>query len=162
MYELSDNQIISYMLHAFITCDQSKDQKRKVGAILVDISDHMPRIIAEGCNGTYPGESNESQKNTETLQTVRHAERNIINKLVRNPSVSTIGTVLFVTYEPCPDCLQLLIDAGVQHIYYAFKDTKGGNVNVPIGYTQVDMFKVRPAYIDICRVISKEGKQYDY
>ena len=96
----------------------SKCHSRMIGAILV----RDKSIIASGYNGPargIPQCSPCSRPNKEpiTLCPAAHAEANCIANAARM-GVCTKGSTMFVTCEiPCKDCLSILINAGVTHIY---------------------------------------------
>ena len=46
-----------------------------------------------------------------------HAERNVINNAARH-GISLAGATLYVTHQPCSDCLLSAWSAGIHHIVY--------------------------------------------
>lgn len=95
--------------------------RKKVGALLVDYSGQIPRIISDGINGTNPGECNhcESSKTGKTFQSVRHAEYNCIEK-VSHANMDLSNHTLYVTTKPCPDCAKLIVESGIKRVVYSF------------------------------------------
>lgn len=92
----------------------SKDPNTKVGAVLVQ----GRRVIATGYNGfppTVPDDSallsNRTLKNALTV----HAEVNAILNAARHGQ-STEGTTIYTTFFPCPNCMLLLMAAGVKKV----------------------------------------------
>ena len=111
--------MVSIMHQAFSFAGLSYARRRKTGAIVLrhlEGKEFTP--VAFGYNGTRPGESNLCEDaNGDTLDTVIHAERNCIRKMM-NQGVATPGSILVVTFVPCPDCVELIIDAKFKEVIY--------------------------------------------
>lgn len=103
---------------------ESKCVSLKVGAILVKDG----RIISTGINGTPTGFINCCSKFTErcdehttwSLVHEIHAEMNCILFAAKN-GISTNNTIMYVTHEPCQQCLKNLAQSGVVKVYYKYK-----------------------------------------
>ena len=131
----------------------SSAKRAQVGAIIVKDN----RIISIGYNGMPSGWTNECETtetwndvphmrekyieqgavmhssphgNTwsrlKTKPEVLHAETNAIAKVAQSPE-SCIGSVLFVTHEPCLDCAKLIHQSGIKHVIFknTYKADKG-------------------------------------
>jgi len=100
---------------AYRVAQQSIDPDRKVGAVLVKDS----QILGYGWNGT-PNEyfTNECKHtNGKTRQEVVHAEMNAIAKAATS-SVSLAGSTIFSTTIPCIDCAKMIVQCGINTVYY--------------------------------------------
>jgi len=101
--------------------------RRNVGAILVKDK----RILATGYNGAPTGIRHCEEtgclrerlhvKHGERHELCRglHAEQNVIIQAAYY-GVSTKGTTLYSTHKPCIICSKMLINAGVEKIYFAY------------------------------------------
>jgi len=95
------------------TCD-----RLQVGAVLVKNG----AIIGTGYNGSARGDLSCDQeghvmKDGHCVRTI-HAEENAVLNAARNNG-GTLGSILFCTHEPCYRCIQRLINAGVEAVYFA-------------------------------------------
>ena len=86
-----------------------------VGAVLV----HNHQCIGEGFN--QPILSHDPTAHAE-ICAIRHACLNLKN--YRLPS----NTILYVTLEPCTQCVGALIHARVQHVYFAANEPRAGSL----------------------------------
>ncbi|MDY6851857.1 MAG: cytidine/deoxycytidylate deaminase family protein [Thermodesulfobacteriota bacterium] len=109
---------------ADLVASRSTCLRRKVGSILV--SDK--RILATGYNGAPQGLPHcldigclreklgvPSGQRHELCRGI-HAEQNVIIQAARY-GVSTIGSTLYCTTQPCVICTKMLINSGVRKIY---------------------------------------------
>lgn len=89
--------------------------RRKVGCLAVDFTGEIPKIVADGVNGTLPGEDNRCEDDQGlTKPGVIHAEINALNKLTCENKVT-----LFITVHPCPSCTDAIINSGkVNRVVY--------------------------------------------
>ena len=116
----------SYMRIAKEWSTNSQAQRTKVGCIIV--KDH--RIISDGYNGMPRGFDNSCEHFIErklvTKPEVLHAESNAIAKLATS-TISSEGSILFTTLSPCWDCAKLIIQCGINEVYYndEYKTTEG-------------------------------------
>lgn len=96
-----------YMDVAYRSAKLSFAKRRQVGAVLVADNN----IVAFGFNGTPTGHDNicEDFITGETLESVIHAEDNIIRKTSWR---DWICASLYVTKEPCVACANKLLDRG--------------------------------------------------
>lgn len=110
-----------YMDMALILSKLSKSWRKKVGCLIVDFSSDIPRILAEGVNGTIPGHSNECEdENGITYDHVIHAEVNALNKV---KDYNLKKCTLYVTFQPCLCCAKEIVKSGISRVVY-FNDYK--------------------------------------
>lgn len=91
----------------------SKDNKRKVGAIIVDDDN---RILSVGYNGIPQGcdDDNESRYiKPKKNFFFEHAERNAIYSCAKNGQ-SCKDKIMYVTWYPCCDCARAIIQSGIK------------------------------------------------
>lgn len=112
-------------------------ERLKVGAVIV--KDH--RILSYGFNGTPAGFDNcceyEVNGSLVTKPEVIHAETNAILKLTRHGD-SCLGGSIFITHAPCMECAKLILQSGIQQVYFNkhYRDDSGvallqkGNITV--------------------------------
>lgn len=79
------------------------------------------RVIAGGYNGSISGDAHCLDVgckvvNGHCIRTI-HAEQNALMQCAKF-GVPTQGAEIYVTHFPCLHCTKLLIQAGIQHIYY--------------------------------------------
>lgn len=106
-----------FMLQAWLLSTRSTCNRRHVGAVLV----RDKRIIAEGYNGSVSGDVHCTDQgcymvNGHCLRTI-HAEQNILVQCARFGEIANHAT-LYVTDFPCLICLKMLLQAGINRIYY--------------------------------------------
>ncbi len=110
---------------ANLVASRSTCLRRKVGAILV----RDKRILATGYNGAPSGvahclevgclrelENVPSGQRHELCRGI-HAEQNLIIQAARY-GIKIEGSTLYCTTQPCIICTKMLINAGVEKIYY--------------------------------------------
>lgn len=115
---------------AKLTSKRSICPRKQVGAVLVKDG----RIIATGYNGVLPNEKHELAQNPDGSSATIHAEANIIAFCARN-GISTEGTILYVTLSPCDKCAELIVQSGIESVYYIeeYRDTTGINTLIDNG-----------------------------
>ena len=112
----------SYIKMAYALAEQSYAVRKKVGCLIVDYSKSVPRVIADGVNGTLPGFSNCCEIETgfsagATKLSVVHAEHNAIYKL--NDIPRSDNCTMYVTTAPCVDCAKHIIMSGfIKRVVY--------------------------------------------
>jgi dCMP deaminase len=94
------------------TCD-----RKNVGAVIV----RDKTILSTGYNGSIKGlphcdEVGHEMVNNHCVRTT-HAEANAIVQAAKN-GVKINKSEIYVTASPCYDCFKLIINAGIQKIYY--------------------------------------------
>jgi len=105
-----------YMRFARAVAEQSKADKRKVGAVLVK----GDNIISFGYNGTVSGDDNGCEDILgDTLPNVIHAEHNAILKAAKS-TISTTDSTLYVTCRPCERCAPIVVTAGISRVVFDF------------------------------------------
>lgn len=92
--------------------------KVKVGAVLVKEG----RVISTGYNGSPPGQPHCVDEgcildNTHRCTRTIHAEINVILMAARY-GIPTVGTTLYCTTAPCPNCSKLLTNSGIVKVVY--------------------------------------------
>jgi dCMP deaminase len=99
--------------------------RRKVGAVLVKDR----RILCSGYNGApagipHCGETGCLRRQLNVPSGVKHelcrgvhAEQNVIIQAAYH-GVAVAGATLYCTHQPCSICAKMLINAGIQEIYY--------------------------------------------
>lgn len=108
-----------FMGVALLSSFRSKDPNTQVGACIIN---QKNRIVAIGYNGA-PNTLSDNHFNWNNDQNdyleskyfaVIHAEQNAI----LNANQSLENCVLYVTHYPCNDCGKLIVQAGIQQIFY--------------------------------------------
>jgi dCMP deaminase len=143
---------IIYMQVAYQFAKLSYAERRKVGCVIVKDK----QVISFGYNGTphgfdnecechvkmdleagawldfetiekqWPLESPNGRYKLETKREVLHAESNAIMKVAKS-TMSCEGADLYTTTCPCFDCAKLIIQAGIEKVYYTedYRDMSG-------------------------------------
>lgn len=112
----------SYIKMAYALAEQSYAVRKKVGCLIVDYSKSVPRVIADGVNGTLPSFSNCCEAESgfhagATKLSVVHAEHNAIYKL--NDVPRSDNCTMYVTTAPCVDCAKHIIMSGfIKRVVY--------------------------------------------
>ncbi|KAH8370033.1 hypothetical protein KR093_001993, partial [Drosophila rubida] len=109
-----------FMATAILSAKRSKDPVTQVGACIVD---KQNRIVAIGYNGfprncsddIFPWLKNSSDALENKKLYVVHAEANAI---LNSNGASLDGTRLYTTLFPCNECTKLIIQSGIQQIFY--------------------------------------------
>lgn len=111
-----------FMQMAQLVSQRSSCPKKQVGAVLV----REGRVVCIGYNGTLPGVPAEEGMDGEGVTHTVHAEANIISFCAKE-GIPTDGTDMYITLSPCEKCAELLVQAGVEHVYYleTYRDTTG-------------------------------------
>ncbi|MHA1332325.1 MAG: deoxycytidylate deaminase, partial [Candidatus Hodarchaeales archaeon] len=94
------------------TCD-----RKSIGAVIV----RDKTILSTGYNGSIRGlahcdEVGHMMENNHCVRTV-HAEANAIAQAAKN-GVSVDKAEIYITASPCWTCFKLLVNAGINKIYY--------------------------------------------
>lgn len=114
---------IMYMKIAYEIASQSYCERRKVGAVIVKDG----QIISDGYNGTPSGFDNCCEIDPDTTKPeVLHAEANALAKVGKSTN-SSEGSTMYITLSPCYECAKLLIQFGINEVYYCeeYRDLKG-------------------------------------
>jgi dCMP deaminase len=117
-----DNQ---YVRMADIEAQKSPDWWRQVGALarkndtVIDITHNTPLPSEYTLNALGDPRSNFDAGETQykDLGKCIHAEAHLIARAARN-GTSLDGASVYVTTFPCPACAKLLVQAGIQTVYY--------------------------------------------
>lgn len=103
-----------FMRHVYLIASKSKDERTKIGAVLV----RDRHVISEGFNGLPIGVCDckpERQERPEKYFWFEHAERNSVFVCARY-GIATQGAVMFTQGIPCADCCRSVIQAGVTEV----------------------------------------------
>lgn len=92
---------------------RSRATRAQVGSVLWHPGKRT--IISLGYNGTPEGSDNQMEADGKTLDTVVHAEENVLRKVTWWVSRKCI---LFITHAPCKRCAQQIVKKGVKKVYY--------------------------------------------
>lgn len=99
---------------AKVVAQRSADPHTQVGAVLV--KDNC--VIGVGYNGEPKGFHYDFDWNTpDKYPYVIHAEMNCVSNANRH-GVDCNGADIYLTLSPCHDCIKLLIQHGIKHVYY--------------------------------------------
>jgi dCMP deaminase len=117
----------AYMKVAETFSNVSNCKRMKVGAIVVK----NESILAHGWNGTPSGFHTNCCElpDGSTNPFVLHAEQNALIKMAKS-SESTVGSELFCTHSPCPDCSKMIAQAGIKKVYYKHEYRISDGINV--------------------------------
>lgn len=150
---------------AFLVSERSTCLRRMVGAVAVKDK----RILATGYNGAPKGmahclEAGCLRKNLDIPSGQRHeicrglhAEQNVIIQGAVH-GANLLGADIYCTNHPCVLCAKMLINCGINHLYYAepYPDELAAamlaEARIPITYLKFD-----PATLH-CAAESGEGK----
>mgnify|MGYP006405565413 FL=1 len=121
-----DNLDKTYMNMAEELSNLSYAKRKQVGCLIVKDT----QIISEGYNGTPKGFDNDCEyydyvQEIHTKPEVLHAESNAITKLARSTN-SSCGSTLYVTLAPCYECSKLIIQAGIEKVFFKEKYRDNG------------------------------------
>ncbi len=106
------------------TSTRSSCNRLHVGCILVKDN----RIISQGYNGFLSGHPHKSVIiNNHEIATI-HAEQNAIIDCAKR-GVNCNNSIAYITHFPCLNCLKMLIQAGIEKIYYIY-DYKNDYENI--------------------------------
>jgi len=141
---------VIYMQIAYQISKLSYAERRKVGCIVVKDE----QIVSFGYNGTPHGFDNQSEETQTrnidnpdhreiliekgyecedtccskqvTKQEVLHAESNALMKISKS-TLTSKGSILYTTTSPCFECAKLIIQAGVEKVFYCegYRDLSG-------------------------------------
>lgn len=112
-------QKIAYMKTAKVFAELSYCKRRQVGCVIVKGNN----IVSIGYNGTPSGHDNCCEdEDFNTKSNVIHAEANALRKIR-----DAYGCTVFVTTAPCLSCAKLLVEAGIDRVYYSdiYRSTEG-------------------------------------
>ena len=141
---------VIYMQIAYQISKLSYAERRKVGCIVVKDE----QIVSFGYNGTPHGFDNQCEETQTrnidnhdhkeiliekgyecedtccskqvTKQEVLHAESNALMKISKS-TLTSKGSILYTTTSPCFECAKLIIQAGVEKVFYCegYRDLSG-------------------------------------
>lgn len=108
-----DRRFMELALHV---ASWSKDPSTQVGSVIVAAD---RRIMSLGYNGFPRGvaDTDERLNDRETkYKYVAHAERNALD----NTDQSVRDCAMYVTLQPCPECVKSIIQRGIRKVVYKF------------------------------------------
>ena len=105
----------SFFVDAWWWSQRSPDDETKCGAVIV--KDHV--VISHGYNGFLRDVDDSDFPTTrpDKYPFMIHSEHNAILNAARN-GISTLSSIIYITGEPCTQCLQYMWQAGIKIIYY--------------------------------------------
>lgn len=126
---------------AFDISKRSHDAQTKCGAVIINQDNE---IVTTGYNGFFRGANDEMLPNTRPLKYpfMIHAEHNAILNCARQGRCSN-GCKVYLTGEPCNNCLMLLIQSGITEAIFA----------VGASASQIKMTSGDPDYLAMREVI---------
>lgn len=137
-----------WMQVAELVATWSEDESTKVGAVIVDPI--RQNLIQLGWNGLPRGIENTKERNErpEKYKWFEHAERNAIYNSAASGSANLCGSVLYVTYHPCCDCVRGIIQSGITRVVTLghTKQRHGDN------HTEEAKIMLKEAGIEICQI----------
>jgi dCMP deaminase len=117
------------------TCD-----RKHVGAVIV----RDRTILSTGYNGSIRGmphcdDVGHLLENDHCVATV-HAEANAIIQAAKN-GVLIAGAEIYTTASPCWNCFKLILNAGINRVYYGefYRDRRSIEVAAELGIELVDL-----------------------
>lgn len=111
------------MKTAFLVAERSTCNRLHVGAVAAI----QGRSVVSGYNGAPAGIDHcMHQEDEGECIWATHAEANAIAFAARH-GVSLLGSTLFTTHSPCIRCAHLIINAGIEEVYYSisYRDDSG-------------------------------------
>jgi len=118
------SRIDQYANIAKIISMRGSCERLQVGCVILKDN----RIIATGYNGPLKGEKECSEvcDVSKPCQRAVHAEQNAIC-FAAHQGISLEGSTLITTHSPCAHCAALIIQAGINKVYFIeeFRSTEG-------------------------------------
>jgi dCMP deaminase len=114
-----------FMQLAFVVAGRSTCLRRQVGAVMVK----ERQILSTGYNGSPSGllhcdevgclRQNLSVPSGERLEICRavHAEQNALVQAAKH-GIAIAGADLYTTLQPCVQCTKMIINAGIQRVFF--------------------------------------------
>ncbi|WP_254564498.1 dCMP deaminase family protein [Oscillatoria sp. HE19RPO] len=125
-----------------------------VGAVIVK----NKQVVATGYNGSpsgtahctaqgycYPGLSSCAESKSLPSRAV-HAEANAIAQAAKH-GISTEGSSIYVTLEPCLSCLKLIISAGIHEVFFETGFNSGNSLLVRDSFIQDGLVTLKQIHI---------------
>ena len=136
-----------------------------VGAVIVK----NKQVVATGYNGSpsgsahcttqgycYPGLSSCDASKTLPSRAV-HAEANAIAQAAKY-GISTEGSSIYVTLEPCLSCLKLIISAGIKEIFYETSFNSGEKALVRDSFVNESLVTIK--HVQLSEHIAKRAASF--
>jgi dCMP deaminase len=111
------------MKAAWLWSERGTCSRLQVGAVLT----RDTRVISSGYNGAPKKLEHCVHEDNSPCEISAHAEENALIFAARE-GISTDGTVMYTTYDPCSRCARLIINAGVKEVVYdrIYRRSTGG------------------------------------
>lgn len=124
----------TFMLHAVVAANRSKDPSSQVGAILVG---EKNRILSLGYNGapnSWDDDNFPWLREADTVSNTKypyviHAETNAILNF-KGDNKDLEGATVYTTLYPCQNCAKFLAQAGIKRVVYLSNKYEGTQDNV--------------------------------
>jgi len=130
------------LARAYKEAEKSTANKRKVGAIIVNMEIGQELEISSGHNMMFPElhKRNIGCENSEgkTYECVVHAEESAIMKMLIHygEKYNNFNKTIYVTYSPCMNCAKLIAGTGIKRIVYCEEHEKNfQNTNILNGFS---------------------------
>jgi dCMP deaminase len=102
---------VEWMMHALVTARRGTCSRLRVGAVLV----RDGYLVASGRNGAPAGMPHCEHLADEPCEVSIHAEANAI---IFAGKPLALGATMYCTHSPCFACAGLIINAGVDRVFY--------------------------------------------
>ncbi|RLD02367.1 MAG: hypothetical protein DRI65_14975 [Chloroflexota bacterium] len=118
--EISLKKLDKYSNRAKSIAEESHDIDTQVASLLINIGSGA--VIADGFNGYVRGAPDNDLPKTrpDKYEYVVHAEINMICNAARH-GISTNNCIVYVSISPCVQCMRMLYQAGIEHVYFKKK-----------------------------------------
>ncbi|WP_338971321.1 dCMP deaminase family protein [Spiroplasma endosymbiont of Panorpa germanica] len=120
-----------FMAIAELNAMRSKDPETQVGCVVVN---NLNQIISSGYNGfprgisndSFPWDRNQENQFDNKYPYVVHSEMNAIVSARGDLS----GCIIYTTLFPCHQCVKVIIQAGIKHVYYGSNKYENSEDNI--------------------------------
>jgi dCMP deaminase len=145
-----------FMMMAKLAATRSTCLAFPVGAVIVKDR----QVLATGYNGSpsgsvhctaqgfcYPGLSSCDASKTMPSRAV-HAEANAIAQAAKH-GISTQGSTIYVTLEPCISCLKLIISTGIVEVFYETNFNSGEKLMLRNSFVKEGLVKLQQMTVPV-------------
>jgi dCMP deaminase len=143
-----------FLMLAKLAATRSTCLSFPVGAVIVK----GKQVLATGYNGPpsgsahctaqgycYPGLISCAARSDLPSRAV-HAEANAIAQAARH-GISTEGSRIYVTLEPCLSCLKLIISAGIHEVYYESPFASAASASVRDSFIKEGLVQIKQIHL---------------